>query len=420
MRGRLFPKERGIMMNPHELLKELAAFSEGGPGTTRLTYSPEYRQAREVILREMKGLGMTISEDSMGNLFGRLPGKDESKLPVGIGSHIDTVPQGGDYDGMVGVVAALSVVEQIQDEGGSEYPLEVIVFAAEESSRFGIATMGSQAMAGKGDFAKWLEMKDKKGISFREALLENGLSPERLSDTARKPGEWAAFFELHIEQGPVLERSGLDIGVVEAIAGPIRMKIRALGQADHSGATPMKGRKDALVASSYLIQAVEEAGQKEGSHGTVATVGNVIVTPGVMNVIPGEVELWVDLRGINKESIQRAFDEIQERIQAVSKAREIDVQVEIISTANPVALDTGLIGLLSASAEAEGVSHQVMPSGAGHDAMYMAELAPTGMLFIPCKGGISHNPAEYSTPEQIDIGIRVLKRAVSRFINSEA
>lgn len=404
------------MIQVHELLKELSQYSSGGPGTTRLAYSKEYRDARQVICREMKKLGMTISEDAMGNLFGRISGKEPNLLPIAIGSHIDTVPQGGDYDGMVGVASALSVIDQIQAEGGSRYPLELIVFAAEESSRFGIATMGSRAMAGKGQFKEWLEIKDKEGVTFREALLENNLNPEKLSQVSRSKGEWKAFFEIHIEQGPVLERSKMDIGVVEAIAGPIRMKIRVEGRADHSGATPMEGRKDALVISSYIIQAIEKAAQDESHYDTVATVGNIIVTPGVMNVIPGETELWVDLRGIDKDSIQRTFLEIKDRIHAICRASESGVKIEIISSADPVKLDSEIIHLLSEAAEEEGVSYQVMPSGAGHDAMYMAELTPTGMLFIPCKEGISHNPAEYSTPEQIDLGIRVLKKAIEKAI----
>lgn len=406
------------MIQVHELLKELSQYSSGGPGTTRLAYSQEYRDARKVIIQEMEKLGMTISEDAMGNLFGRIPGKDSSLLPIAIGSHIDTVPQGGDYDGMVGVVSALSVIDQIQAEGGSRYPLELIVFATEESSRFGIATMGSRAMAGKGLFKEWQEIKDKEGITFREALLENNLDAEKLPQVARKEGEWKAFFEIHIEQGPVLERSRMDIGVVEAIAGPIRMKIRVEGRADHSGATPMEGRKDALVISSYIIQAIEKAAHDESHYDTVATVGNIIVTPGVMNVIPGETELWVDLRGIDKDSIQRTFLEIKDRIHAICRASESGVKIEITSSADPVKLDSDMIRLLSDAAEEEGVSYQVMPSGAGHDAMYMAELTPTGMLFIPCREGISHNPAEYSTPEQIDIGIRVLKKAVEKVIQS--
>lgn len=406
------------MIQVHELLKELSGYSSGGPGTTRLAYSREYQDARKVIIREMEKLGMTISEDAMGNLFGRIPGKDPSLLPIAMGSHIDTVPQGGDYDGMVGVVSALSVIDQIQAEGGSRYPLELIVFAAEESSRFGIATMGSRAMAGKGQFKEWMEIKDKEGIIFKEALLESHLNWEELSQVARKEGEWKAFFEIHIEQGPVLERSKMDIGVVEAIAGPIRMKIRVQGRADHSGATPMEGRKDALVISSYIIQAIEKAAQDESHYDTVATVGNIIVTPGVMNVIPGETELWVDLRGIDKESIQRTFMEIKDRIHAICRVSESGVKIEIISSADPVALNPDMIRLLSEAAEEEGASYQVMPSGAGHDAMYMAELTPTGMLFIPCREGISHNPEEYSTPEQIDVGIRVLKRAVEKMIRS--
>ena len=402
------------MIDVHGLMKELSTFSSGGPGTTRLAYGKEYQEARKVIIREMEKLGMYVSQDEMGNLFGRLPGSELNALPVAVGSHIDTVPQGGDYDGVVGVVAALAVVDQIQAEGGCKHPLEVIVFAAEESSRFNTATMGSRAIAGKWDMEEWLKLKDKDGMTLKEVLLENGLNPDNLKTVPRGKGEWKAFLELHIEQGPVLEREELSIGVVNGIAGPTRMKIRICGWADHSGATPMEGRRDALVTASFVIQAIERAAVAESHHNTVATVGNVIVSPGVMNVIPGEVELWVDLRGIDKESIQRTFQEIKDSTNAICQERDNSAKIEMLSATDPVAVDPHIMKILSWAAEEAGASYRVMPSGAGHDAMYMAELAPTGMIFIPCKGGISHNPDEYSTPEQIDVGIQVLKHAVLR------
>ena len=402
------------MIDVHKLLEELSTYSSGGPGTTRLAYSEEWRNARRVIIREMEQLGLVIREDSMGNLFGRMEGKGFVNHPIGIGSHIDTVPQGGHYDGMVGVVAALSVVEQLQAAGGTQRPVEIILFAAEESSRFSVATMGSKAVCGQANFSEWLKMKDKEGKLFEKVIQENGFDPAKLAETVHQPGEWTAFLELHIEQGPMLERAGENIGIVSAIAGATRIKIFIEGRADHSGATPMGERTDALVAAAGVILAVEEAALAERRYGTVATIGNVIVSPGVTNVIPGATELWLDLRGTNKESVSRTFQQIKKDIDGICNGRGCGGKIEMISSADPVEMNEGIIELLSECADEEKLKYRVMPSGAGHDAMCMAQLTPTGMIFIPCKEGISHNPDEYTSQEEIDRGIRVLKRAVER------
>ena len=405
------------MIDVHKLLEEISTYSTGGLGTTRLAYSEEWRNARKVIIREMEKLGLAIREDSMGNLFGRMAGKGFASHPIGIGSHIDTVPQGGNCDGMVGVVAALSVIEQLQAEGGTQRPVEIILFAAEESSRFAMATMGSKALCGRANFSEWLKMKDKEGRPFEDVIRENGFDPAKLSETIRQLGEWAAFLELHIEQGPMLERAEENIGIVSAIAGATRVKIFIKGRADHSGATPMGERTDALVAAAGVIVAVEEAATSEKRYGTVATIGNVIVSPGVTNVIPGDVELWLDLRGTNKESVSRTFQQIKDEIEGICNRQGCGAKIEMISSEEPVQMNEEIIELLSECADQEKLKSRVMPSGAGHDAMCMARLAPTGMIFIPCKEGISHNPDEYTSPEEIDRGIRVLKRAVERLAN---
>ena len=358
-------------------------------------------------------IGMSVREDEIGNLFGRLPGTEEGALPVALGSHLDTVPEGGNYDGILGVVGALAAVERLQQEGAVfKNPVEVIVFAAEESSRFNVATMGSKAMAGRAPVEQWCLLKDKQGMTFEEALNACGLKPDQLSEVSRKAGEWKAFLELHIEQGPVLEKEGLEIGVVQAIVGLLGLKVVVKGQAGHAGTTPMVGRRDALVSASHIIQAVQEVGLSESDLGTVATIGEFKVFPGAMNVIPGRVEIWIDLRSIDEESLMRAFQTLKDEIADICAEAETGASIEVLYSEKPVPMSGEIVDLLKNICEKEKISYRLMPSGAGHDAMNMAELTNAGMIFIPCRDGLSHHPEEYASPEDMERGIRVLMQAL--------
>lgn len=400
-------------MSVLNLIERISQFSLEGAGTTRWAYSPEDRLARKVIMDEMIRLGMSVREDEMGNLFGRLPGTVEGALPVALGSHLDTVPEGGNYDGVLGVVGALAAVERLQEEGAVfKNPVEVIVFAAEESSRFNVATMGSKAMVGRSPVDQWCFLKDKQGITFEEALNACGLKPDQLSGVIRKSGEWKAFLELHIEQGPILEKEGLEIGVVQAIVGLLGLKVVIKGQAGHVGTTPMVGRRDALVSASHIIQAVQEVGLSESDRGTVATIGELKVFPGAMNVIPGQVEIWIDLRSIDEESLMRAFQTLKDEITDICVETETGASIEVLYSEKPVPMSGELIDLLKSICEKERFSYRLMPSGAGHDAMNMAELTNAGMIFIPCLNGLSHHPEEYASPEDMERGIKVLMQAV--------
>ena len=400
----------------NELLTGLAKFTASEEGVTRLAYSPLDKEAQNWLLEQVKDLGLNVREDAVGNVFLRREGLEVDLPPVACGSHLDTVIHGGAYDGMCGVVGALEALYMLRDTQ-LKRSIEVLIFRAEESSRFGFATMGSKLLTGAATVDK-LNKGGKKGdISFEEALRQWGCAPERAAEAVIAPGTYASFSELHIEQGKVLEEKGINIGIVRNIAAPTRFKIHIQGMADHSGATPMGMRRDALVAAAKLILAVNEAAEDEKEHGTVGTVGVVEVEPGSINVVPGAVTLWVDVRGVEMASIKRTLEDIQAEAENVAVTDRVGVRIEMLTSDSPVPLDENL------AVQTEGICKELsysflhMNSGAGHDAMHMAKIAPTTMVFIPCKGGISHNPAEYASLEDICRGIIVLGNILKREAN---
>ena len=389
------------------LLTGLAKFTASEQGVTRLAYSPLDREAQNWLLEQVKDLGLSIREDAVGNVFLRRDGEDSTLPAVAAGSHLDTVIHGGAYDGMCGVVGALEALYMLRDAKLMR-SIEVLIFRAEESSRFGFATMGSKLLTGAATVAK-LSTGGKKGdISFEEALRQWGCDLARAADAIIGPGSYASFSELHIEQGKVLEEKGIQIGIVRNIAAPTRFKIHIQGMADHSGATPMGMRRDALVAAAKLILAVNEAAEDEKAHGTVGTVGVVEVEPGSINVVPGAVTLWVDVRGVEPGSIRRTLEDIQAEAENVAVTDRVGVRIEMLTADSPVPLSETLAEQTEGVCRELGYSFLHMNSGAGHDAMHMAKITPTTMIFIPCRAGISHNPAEYADIDDICHGITVL------------
>ena len=398
------------------LLSGLAKFTASEEGVTRLAYSALDREAQNWLLEQVQDLGLSIREDAVGNVFLRREGVDSALPAVACGSHLDTVIHGGAYDGMCGVVGALEALYMLRDAQLTR-SIEVLIFRAEESSRFGFATMGSKLLTGAATVAK-LSTGGKKGdISFEEALRQWGCDPARAADAILAPGSYASFSELHIEQGKVLEEKAIQIGIVRNIAAPTRFKIHIQGMADHSGATPMGMRRDALVAAAKLILAVNEAAEDEKAHGTVGTVGVVEVEPGSINVVPGAVTLWVDVRGVEPASIKRTLEDIQAEAENVAVTDRVGVRIEMLTADSPVPLSETLAEQTEAVCKELGYSFLHMNSGAGHDAMHMAKIAPTTMIFIPCKGGISHNPAEYASMDDICRGITVLAHILEREAN---
>lgn len=393
-----------------KLFEDIGNIGKGEKGITRLAYSEVEVKAREYIKEQMKKLGLKVRMDEAGNIIGRLETEGTTGLVVATGSHVDTVPEGGNYDGVVGVIGGLAAVQRLKNKGSLAHPIEVICFASEESSRFGIATIGSKAMAGMIDPAeeKWRLRKDQDGVSLSQAMKQAGCSLEKISEAARNEEEFKAFVELHIEQGPVLEREGIDVGIVEAIAAPTRMMIDIEGVADHSGATPMNYRSDAAVAAGKIIVAVQRFAKTEAQHGTVGTVGVVNISPNALNVVPGHARVGVDIRGIKYESIERVLAQLSAELKVIAEEEKVAVSVEKLGNEKPVSMDANIMRSSEDAAQKLGLSFKRMPSGAGHDAMNIATLAGVGMVFIPCRNGISHNPAEYVGIDSIMKGIDVL------------
>lgn len=399
-----------------KLITGLANFTASEQGVTRLAYSPLDREAQGWLLEQVKDLGLTLREDAVGNVFLRREGEDGTLPPVACGSHLDTVIHGGAYDGMCGVVGALEALYMLQDTE-LKRSIEIIIFRAEESSRFGFATMGSKLLTGTATPEKLNKGGKKDDISFVEALRQWGCNPDQYAEAIIPTGHYASFSELHIEQGKVLEEKDIQIGIVSNIAAPTRFKIHIKGMADHSGATPMGMRRDALVAAAKLILAVNEAAEDEKEHGTVGTVGVVEVEPGSINVVPGAVTLWVDVRGVEMASIKRTLENIQAEAENVAVTDRVGVRIEMLTADSPVPLSEVLAEQTEAICKELGYSYLHMNSGAGHDAMHMAKIAPTTMVFIPCRGGISHNPAEYTSIDNICHGINVLAHILEKEAN---
>ena len=397
----------------NELLTGLAKFTASEEGVTRLAYSPLDKEAQGWLLKQVQDLGLSVREDAVGNVFLRREGVDGGLPAVACGSHLDTVIHGGAYDGMCGVVGALEALYMLRDAQLTR-SIEVLIFRAEESSRFGFATMGSKLLTGAATVAKLSKGGKKGDISFEEALRQWGCDPARAAEALLAPGAFASFSELHIEQGKVLEEKGINIGIVHNIAAPTRFKIHLQGMADHSGATPMGMRRDALVAAAKLILAVNEAAEDEKEHGTVGTVGVVEVEPGSINVVPGAVTLWVDVRGVEPASIQRTLENIQAEAENVAVTDRVGVRIEMLTADSPVPLDETLALQTEGICKDLDYSYLHMNSGAGHDSMHMAKIAPTTMVFIPCKGGISHNPAEFASLDDICRGINVLAHIIHK------
>ncbi|RNF39738.1 Zn-dependent hydrolase [Planococcus salinus] len=393
-------------------LEQLNEYGNEGQGINRLAYTEEEQEAKNFFMELCKKEGMSVRLDTAGNIIARREGQDPSLPAVAFGSHIDTVYEGGKYDGAVGVVAALEVIRSLNDKKiKTAHPLEIISFACEESARFGYSTIGSKAMTGllSGDYEN---LRDKDGVYLKEELSKYSLN---LEEAKRPKEELEVFFEIHIEQGPALEETGKKIGIVTGIAAPTRFKLLVKGLASHSGTTPMKYRKDALLGASEIALALEEQAMEEEQYDTVATVGVCDVKPGAMNIVPGLVEMKVDIRGVSEESKARVIEKLQSAVEKAEAKRGLEITSTVLAEETPVQLEERVIDSLKETADKLGHSYLLMPSGAGHDAMNMAHLCPTGMLFIPSKDGLSHNPQEYSSIEDIGIGAELLEEEIMKW-----
>lgn len=415
----------GISINQRRLMRDLNAIGRIGISSrgavTRLVFSVKELRSRQVLIHLMRQAELKIHIDGIGNIFGRLEGSDPKAPAVLAGSHLDTVIHGGKYDGPVGVIGALEAIRTINENKiAIRSPLEVVCFVGEESSRFGFSTLGSSLVAGEVHPKDLANAVDAQGTKLADVLSSLGIAPKKLHGLARDPKTLKAYLELHIEQGPILEAIGKRIGLVTSIAAPSRFRIIFTGQADHSGTTPMEMRKDALVASAQLIEFIEKTCRKYSSMAqgrVVGTVGAMKIEPGVINAVPGRTELLVDIRSTSAQSKKRVTRLVTQQAQAIARRRAIGVEVLAIREEDPVPLDKRLLGLTQAICDKRKIVYEIMPSGAGHDAMQMAKITPAGMIFIPSQRGISHNPLEWTDPDDIGLGAQLLMETMIRLAN---
>ena len=391
-----------------------------GGGLTRLAFSKEDLEARKFLINLIEKNGFKLKIDNVGNIYAIYDdGCEVGAKPVCVGSHIDSVPNGGFYDGTLGVMAGLEALSSIKETGIKlKRPLWLINFSCEESSRFKTATIGSKIISGKLSQQRLHELKDEDGISLFEAMSAAGFKPQNLDEAILKENSLHAYLELHIEQGPVLERSAISVGVVSGIAAPIRFEITIRGKADHSGATPMNMRSDALLAASHIIIAANKFAKNKKT--AVATVGYAHAKPGVLNVVPGEARLGVDLRDIDKASLEELNLELRNFVGELSRELKFSYEIRELSSDEPVKLSEHAINLLEDEAKKLGIKTLTLPSGAGHDAMNLTKLASSvGMLFIPCVDGISHNIAEAINFKDAVAATKILTNALIRLSNEE-
>jgi len=391
----------------HGWLAELSRFGarEDG-GVDRMAFSDAEVEGRAYVRSLMEGAGLEVRVDLAGNLLGRLPGAEPGLPPLWLGSHLDSVPAGGNYDGPLGTLGALEVALTLIEAGiTTRHPLDVVAFVNEEGGK-----TGSRILAG--EFRpRELELLTASGYTIGEGIRRLGGDPDRIAEARVEPGRVAGFFELHVEQGAVLEKAGLRIGGVEGIVGIRRWNAVVRGAANHAGTTPMDQRRDALLGAAALVQAVNEVVTSiPGSQ--VATVGRIQANPGAPNVIPGEVVLSIEIRALEMGRIQEVFEGISAEAEAIAARNDTPIELEEFYLSGAAPTDERFRGWVEASASELGLSHQRMPSGAGHDAQAVAHFAPTGMIFIPSVGGLSHHPDEYSRPEDIEAGVNVLLGAL--------
>lgn len=405
------------MIQRERLVKDFEAMAQltaPGEGINRLAFTDADWAGRQYIIDRMTDAGLSVEIDDFGNVIGYKIGKKPDLPAVMVGSHTDSVPNGGNYDGVVGVLSAIEVIRSMIDDGYEhDHTIAVVSFMCEESGRFGNATLGSKAMRGELTLQDLHRLVDKQGISLYKALKGRNLNPDGIETMAyKRPVK--SFTEIHIEQGKVLEHEQKTIGIVTGIAAPERFYVTIRGNADHSGATPMNLRHDALCGASKIILGIEEITSMQEEPPVVGTVGVVEVMPGAMNVIPGAVKLGVDIRSISKVARNSVVTFVKEFIDITAEKRGLSYMIEPIAQDHPVAMHPAMIREIEEAVKSVGVAYMTMPSGAGHDAMHWAEAVPTGMIFIPCRDGISHNPAEFAEMDDIVTGVEVLDKVLRK------
>lgn len=404
-----------------ELANKLAELFEIGKteqgGITRYPYTNEEKRAKELFKNWMKDIGLSVREDAVGNIFGRLEGESPSLPVVLTGSHLDSVPNGGAFDGPLGCLSGLLAMKSIiNSEKNIKRSIELAVFVDEEGSRFKNGIFGSRVMMGEVSANELTDFTDEDGNNLLEVMKENGYNPELIEEHNRKPEEIYAFLELHIEQGKRLESNGKNIGVVSGIAGPSWLSFTFLGETDHAGNTPMEFRKDTVAAAAEFILQVEKAPRKF-SETAVATVGKMHVIPNGTNVIAGKTEIVVDARDIDEEARDRMLLHLKEQAKEICEARGLALEIQDGIKIPPVIVPDTIQEVLNRAAHSNGLTTLSLPSGAGHDAMTLGRYVPSGMIFVPSLNGKSHSPLEWTSLPDCMNGVQVLKEALLELAN---
>ena len=399
-----------------DAIAELAGYNDdpGAGGITREVYTPTYAAALERVAEWMREAGLAVRLDAVGNLFGRWEGGEPDAPRVLTGSHVDTTLNAGRYDGVLGVLGAIEAVHLLRD--GGETPrrsIELVAWAGEEP-RFGTGCVGSRAAAGRLDRADLDRLRDRDGTSMAAALRGAGFDPDRLAEAEIDPAGVHALVELHIEQGAVLEDGGESVGVVTAIAAPHDFRLTLRGAATHAGATPMRLRRDALAGAAEAMLALERIASASPSGTTVGTVGVLRARPGAINVVPGEVELDVDVRDSDLPARTQVVDAVLAAARAIAARRGLELELTPIVEDTPVACEPSVVEAAEAAVRELGLPYRRMTSGAYHDAMIMGSRVPIGMIFVPSVAGISHHPDEYTAPADLEHGVRTLAGTLAR------
>lgn len=394
-------------------LAELSRFSDApAPAVTRVLYTEPDLKARAFLKRLCAAAGLVVREDAIGNLFARWVGSEPNLPAIGTGSHTDAIPHSGMYDGTVGVLGGLEAIRTLQAAGfRPRRSIELLMFTSEEPTRFGIGCVGSRGLSGAIKPEKLGDLRDSEGGRLDDVRQAAGFTGE-LSGVKFPRDYFAAFVELHIEQGPLLERASLPIGIVTAIAAPAALAVHLEGEGGHAGAVLMPVRKDALCAAAEIVLAVEAAAKATGSPDAVATTGVCKVHPGAINSVPSHVTLLIDVRDVSLAARDQSVAMIREAIEAVSHRRGVKAKVDTLSVDPPATMAPIVVQAAEAACERWGLPFQRMVSRAYHDSLFMAQAFPTGMIFIPCRDGVSHRPDEYSSPEAIQCGVEVLAHSL--------
>jgi ureidoglycolate amidohydrolase len=395
-------------------IEELALISEAEPpAVTRIVFSATDLRARAWLIARCEKAGLAIRQDAIGNIFARWSGTDPSAPAVGTGSHIDAIPNAGKYDGVVGVLGGLEAIRFLQRGGfRPKHSIELLMFTSEEPTRFGIGCLGSRLLAGTMTPDAARKLVDKDGASLEEVCRNAGYNAS-LEEVKLPTGYYKAFVELHIEQGPLLEEQKIPLGIVTSIAAPASYKLMVEGSGGHAGAVLMSERRDAMTAAAELILAIEKAARVSGAIDTVATVGIVDIFPGAVNSIPSLVKFTLDLRDTSLERRDTVMRVIEEARKRISAERRVWIEQELVNADAPAQCDPAIVETLSQACAKHHFASLKMVSRAYHDSLFMSRIAPVAMLFIPCRGGYSHRPDEYASPEDIARGVLVLAETLA-------